>query len=83
MKDDKGNTVKVGNFVEILSINEESLKLLEPEYANEIRDAVGQKLEVHEIDEHDRAWVDLISESKDEERCGQTLFLSSYQIRKV
>ena len=82
MKDNKGNTVKIGDFVEILSINEESLKYLEPEYAHEIRDAVGQKLEVYEIDEHDRAWVDLISESKDEDRCGQTLFLSSNQILK-
>ena len=83
MKDKNENTVKIGDFVEILSINEESLKFLEPEYANEIRNAIGQKLEVHEIDEHDRAWVDLISESKDEERCGQTLFLRSNQILKA
>jgi len=83
MKDIKGNTVKIGDFVEILNFNEESLKYLEPEYAQEIREAVGQKLEVHEIDEHDRAWVDLISKSNDEEVCGQTLFLRSNQILKA
>ena len=83
MKDKQGTNVGVGDIVEVLSINEESLKFLEPEYAKEIRDAVGQKLEVNFIDEHDRAWVDIISSSKDETRCGQTLFLRSNQIRKV
>jgi len=83
MKDNNGITVNIGDFVEVLSINEESLKFLEPEYSKEIRDSVGKKLEVDEIDEHDRVWVDIISESDDEEVCGQTLFLRSHQILKV
>ena len=83
MKDNEGNSVKVGDTVEVLSINEKSLEFLEQEYAEEIRSAVGQKLEVDFIDEHCRVWVDLLGDPDDEKICGQTLFLKSEQIRKV
>jgi hypothetical protein len=83
MKDTDGNNVKVGDIVEVLSINERGLEFLEPEYVKEIRGAVGQNLEIDFIDEHDRVWVDIISASEDETRCGQTLFLRSNQIRKA
>ncbi len=83
MKDNKGNIINVGDFVEILSVTEESLKYLEPEYVKEIREAVGQKLEVHKNDEPDRVWVDLIGKSKNEDVCGHTLFLKSNQIFKI
>lgn len=82
MKDIDGNRVDIGDSVDIISINEASLEYLEPEYAEEIRAAVGQILKVDDIDEHDRVWVNLVSESDDESRCGQTLFLRSIQIRK-
>lgn len=83
MIDADGISIIVGDIVKVLSINEESLEYLEPEYAKEIRDAVGKKLEVDFIDEHERVWVDIISESEDESICGQTLFLRSNQIRKA
>ena len=83
MTDADGNEVSLGDLVEVISINEASLQNLEAEYAAEIRAAVGQVLEVDEIDEHDRVWVDLISESDDESVCGQTLFLRAFQIRKA
>ena len=83
MKDIDGNVVNLGDSVEVISINEASLENLEPEYAEEIRAAVGQVLEVDEIDEHERVWVDLISPSDDDSICGHTLFLRSFQIRKA
>ncbi|BCE02003.1 hypothetical protein [Marinicellulosiphila megalodicopiae] len=83
MIDSKSVVIVEGDYVEILSINEESLEFLEPHYAKEIREAVGQKLVFDFIDENDRAWVDLIKDTDDEIKCGQTLFLQSHQISKI
>ncbi|MFL0804246.1 MAG: hypothetical protein K6L81_11050 [Agarilytica sp.] len=83
MKDVDGLEINQGDLVEILYAIEEGLDLIEPEYAEEIRSAVGQKLKVDCIDEHNRAWVDIERETEDDTRCEQTLFLKSDQIRKV
>jgi|GEM_PF-6743966 len=83
MKDHFGNKVLVGDKVKVITVNEESLANLETELAQEIRDAVGQVFKVDFIDEHQRAWVDIVCTKGSDELCGQTLFLRSHQISKV
>ncbi|WMS88750.1 hypothetical protein [Pleionea litopenaei] len=83
MKDHFGNKVFVGDKVKVITVNEESLANLESELAQEIRDAVGQVFKVDFIDEHQRAWVDIVCTTGGDELCGQTLFLRSHQISKV
>lgn len=83
MVDINGNEVVLGDFVEILYYIEDGLEFIEAEAASEIRDSVGQILEVCFLDEHGRAWVDLISSSDEEGPCGQTLFLKSDQLKKA
>ena len=56
-KDRRGIEIRPGDFVRILSLDEQFLASLPSDELEDVRSMVGQSFEVEEIDEYGSAWV--------------------------
>ena len=57
LQDANGKEVAVGDFVKVLSLNEDDFGHLDEKELSEVMSMVGEHLEIYDIDEYGQAWV--------------------------
>ena len=82
-KDSRGNEIRLGDFVRILSLDAQFLNSLPSEEVEDVRSMVGESFEVEEIDEYGSAWVTKWWERGDGESECHSVSLGASEMERV
>ena len=83
IKDIDGKEVKVGDWIEVIKINQSALNDLPENESSLVTSMIGEKFEVYEIDSYGQAWVEKEWHLADNELITHSLGLSDSEIKLV